>query len=298
MTMQRIQKVLAAAGVGSRRECETYISEGRVQVDGQRIDELGAKVDPDTQELKLDGEVVNTGRRATYLLNKPRGVICSAKGRPDLPMVTDYVPPEVGDQRMFTIGRLDVESEGAILLTNDGELCHLVSHPRFQVQKTYRVEVEGVPDAATLQRMRKGVWLSEGRTSPLRIRIIARRRDRAVLEVQVREGMKREIRRVCARFGHEVRRLQRVAIGPVQLGQLPVGATRPLTPEEERSLRESADVVIRLGSPRPQRQMNARRLGQGHFGETKSGQGASRSGAERGPRGGRSGNAGARRRSR
>jgi 23S rRNA pseudouridine2605 synthase len=257
MTAVRLQKLLAAAGAGSRRECETFITDGRVHVDGQLVTELGTKVDPDTQEVKLDGERLSMPKRRTWLLNKPRGVICSARGRPDMPMVGDFAPPEARGDRLFTVGRLDVESEGAILLTNDGELCHRVSHPSFGVEKTYRVYVRGVPSDETLEKMRKGVWLAEGRTGPLQIRCLERRREKAVLEIRVREGMKREIRRVCARFGHEVQRLVRVAIGPVQLGKLVAGDTRALTAEEEKGLRECADVIIRLGSKQPVRRGTA-----------------------------------------
>lgn len=258
MALERLQKLLAAAGCGSRRLCETFITDGRVSVDGKIVTELGTRVDADTAELRLDGELVRANMaRRTWLLNKPKGVICSQRGRPDMPMVGDFAPPEARGQRLFTVGRLDVESEGAILLTNDGELCHRVTHPRFGVEKTYRVNVEGVPDDETLERMRKGVWLAEGRTSPIQVLCLQRLSDRSVLEIKVREGMKREIRRICARFGHEVHRLVRVAIGPVQLGRLPRGACRPLTPAEEAGLRDCADVIIKLGSRTPVRQGTA-----------------------------------------
>lgn len=289
MALVRLQKLLAAAGGGSRRQCETLITEGRVLVDGRIVSELGSKVDPDVHDVRLDGEVLRLPERRTWLFHKPKGVICSAKGRPDMPMVGDYAPPEAQGHRLFTVGRLDVESEGAILLTNDGELCHLVSHPRFGVEKTYRVEVRGVPDDATLEKMAKGVWLAEGRTGPLLIRCLETRRDRAVLEVRVKEGMKREIRRVCARFGHEVVKLLRVAIGPVRLGHLPRGATRPLTDAEEQALRDCADVVIRLGTRRPTRRTNARssaRAGRPAY-AGKGGTSRPVTGAAKGPRGGK-----------
>ena len=259
MNLQRLQKLMASAGAGSRRECETFITAGRVSVDGQIVTELGAKADPDVHEVRLDGERLSFPKRRTWLLNKPKGVICSNRGLPGMPMVNDFAPPDARGQRLFSVGRLDVESEGAILLTNDGELCHRVSHPSFGVEKTYRVTVQGVPDEATILKMRKGVWLAEGRTGSLSVRCLERRREKAVLEIKVREGMKREIRRVCARFGHEVIQLTRVAIGPVLLGTLGRGDTRPLTPEEEASLRECADVIIRLGGGRqPSKQGSAR----------------------------------------
>jgi 23S rRNA pseudouridine2605 synthase len=152
---------------------------------------------------------------------------------------------------LFTIGRLDVESEGAIILTNDGDLCHRITHPSFQVTKSYLVEVEGSPTSETIAKMRKGIWLSEGRTGALDIRVVKRQRHRAHLEVRLNEGMKREIRRVFARFGHEVRRLVRVSIGPVDIGPLEPGETRELTPDEIKALRDTTNVVIKLGAAPP-----------------------------------------------
>ncbi len=251
MPFERLQKVMAACGVGSRRACEEMIVEGRVEVDGQTVTELGVRVDPESQEIRCDSERVSMPRRFYYMLNKPKGVICSSKGDPERPRAVDFLPSRVRDHRLFSIGRLDVESEGAIILTNDGELCHRVTHPSFQVQKTYIVEVEGAPTEEVLARMRKGVWLSEGRTGSLDIRVVKRMRNRAYLEVRLNEGMKREIRRVCARFGHEVRRLQRIGIGPIEMGLLEPGETRELTPEEISTLRDSSEVVIKLGSAAP-----------------------------------------------
>lgn len=242
---------MAACGVGSRRACEEMITEGRVEVDGQIVTELGTRIDPDTQVLRCDGEKVTAPRRFYYMLNKPRGVICSQKGDPDRPRAIDFVPPRVRDHRLFTIGRLDVESEGAIILTNDGELCHRITHPSFQVTKGYLVEVQGTPDNETIAKMRKGIWLSEGRTGSLDIRVVKRHRNRTHLEIKLNEGMKREIRRVCARFGHEVRRLVRVSIGPVDIGLLEPGETRELTPDEISALRDTTNVVIKLGAKAP-----------------------------------------------
>jgi 23S rRNA pseudouridine2605 synthase len=251
MPLERLQKVMAACGVGSRRACETMITEGRVEVDGNIVTELGTRIDADTQMVRCDGERISAPRRFYYMLNKPKGVICSQKGDPERPRAVDFVPARVRDHRLFTIGRLDVESEGAIILTNDGDLCHRVTHPSFQVSKSYLVEVEGAPDNETIAKMRKGVWLAEGRTGSLEIRVVKRHRNRTHLEMRLNEGMKREIRRVCARFGHEVRRLVRVSIGPVDIGMLEPGETRELTPEEISALRDSTDVVIRLGTKPP-----------------------------------------------
>jgi len=262
MVRQRLQKVMAACGAGSRRQCETFISEGRVQVDGEVVSEPGTLIDPDTQELRFDFEVLSMPTKLYYLLHKPSGVICSQRVEKDMPRAVDFAPKQAGNQRLFTIGRLDVESEGALILTNDGELCHLVTHPRFQIEKTYLVEINGVPDHETIERMRKGVWLAEGRTAPLNIRVVSRQRSQTVLQMKLNEGMKREIRRVCARFGHEVRRLIRTSIGPIELGALELGDARPLTAKEVESLRDSAQLVVRLGSPVHENRRPARARGQ------------------------------------
>ncbi len=295
MREERLHKVMAACGAGSRRQCETFITEGRVRVDGKVVDTLGTLVDVDSQVIHLDDEKLVVAPRFYYLLNKPRGVICSHRTLPGGLRAIDFVPPEAEGHRLFTIGRLDVDSQGALVLTNDGELCHLVSHPRFQVEKTYRVEVAGVPDDETLERMRRGVWLAEGRTSSLDIRIGTRRRDRTTLLMTLNEGMKREIRRVCARFGHPVRKLERLAIGPIELGTLKVGEVRNLIESEIAALRRSAEVVIRLGGGTVTKRRNARKLGQGQAEETRDPRHApgkkkkSRGGPALGPRGGRSG---------
>ena len=247
MTRERLQKVMAACGVGSRRLCEEIIAQGRVKVDGDVITKPGTLVDPDEQTIICDGQRLRQPRKLYYLLNKPTGVICSTKTAPDKPCALDYAPKEAGQQRLFTIGRLDVASQGALILTNDGELCHLLTHPRFGVEKTYKVEVDGVPDEAALAKMRKGVWLAEGKTSPVSARLVHKGRDNATLEITLQEGRNREVRRICARVGHEVRKLVRIGVGPVELGKLPVGHVRALTPPEIKALQASAQTVIRLG---------------------------------------------------
>jgi 23S rRNA pseudouridine2605 synthase len=253
MTRQRLHKLMAACGVGSRRACEEIIAQGRVEVDGQVVSAPGTQVDPDTQTIRCDGQTLRTEPVLHFLLHKPRGAICSTSSAPGAPRALDYLPQRARDRRLFTIGRLDVDSEGALVLTNDGELCHLVSHPRFGVTKTYRVEVEGVPTDETIERMRKGVWLAEGRTGEVDVRVLHRATDRALLLITLNEGRKRELRRLCARFGHEVRRLVRVAIGPIELGELRSGEVRALSPAEVDALRAAARAVIRLGGGGPSR---------------------------------------------
>jgi len=261
MVQERLHKVMAACGVASRRKSEAMIADGRVTVDGEVVTTPGTLVDVERQEVRVDDQRLRARPRLYFLLNKPRGVICSQVTEPGKRRAIDYVP-DTGE-RLFTVGRLDVDSEGAIILTNDGDLTHLVTHPRFGIDKEYLVEVEGRPSNETIAKMRKGVWLSEGRTGSLHVRVLKRTRHRTRLAVRLEEGMKREIRRVCARLGHEVVRLRRVAIGPVRLGRLPTGRVRRLTREEVDALQQSARTVIRLGGPRaggrPRRRSRASR---------------------------------------
>lgn len=253
MTLQRLHKLMAACGVGSRRACEEIIAQGRVQVDGKVVTQPGTQVDPEEHKVKVDGELLRPEPSLHFLLNKPRGAICSTTSAPGTPRALDFVPARARDRRLFTIGRLDVDSDGAIVLTNDGELCHLVTHPRFGVTKTYRVEVEGQPGAETLEKLRKGAWLAEGRTGEVDVRPLHFGRERSLLLVTLNEGKRREVRRLFARFGHEVRRLTRVAVGPIELGDLHPGESRALTTEEVAALRAAARAVIRLGGGGPVR---------------------------------------------
>ena len=234
---ERLQKVLAAAGVGSRRACEELISEGRVEVDRQVVVELGTRVDLESQEVRVDGEVLLKPKRVYYMVNKLEGVVSTARDQEGRPRVTDMIPPKAG--RLFSVGRLDMASEGLILLTNDGELANLLTHPRYGVEKTYHVEVAGHPEREVLSRLRSGVHLAEGLARVVRVRIKTRRKQSTILEMVLDEGRNREIRRLLARVGHRVLRLTRVAVGTLRLGDLPAGAYRPLTRDEVRSLRHS-----------------------------------------------------------
>ncbi len=235
---ERLQKVLAAAGVGSRRECEQLIVDGRVEIDRSVITELGTRVDRSSQEIRVDGEPLAKPRLAYYALNKPPGVVSTARDPAGRPRVTDLLPPDAG--RLFCVGRLDMSSEGLILLTNDGELADLLTHPRYGVEKTYDVEVAGRPEPSVLAVLRRGVHLAEGMARVSRVRIKGRRRQSTTLEIVLDEGRNREIRRLLARVGHKVLRLTRVAVGPIRLGDLPSGAYRPLSRDELRALRNGA----------------------------------------------------------
>ena len=227
--MERLHKVLAHCGVGSRRECETIIEQGRVEVNGSVITKLGTKVDPTTDGIRVDGENVKVERRVYYLLNKPKGYICTNRDERGRPRVIDLVPE---GRRIYTVGRLDEQSEGLVLLTNDGPLANIICHPRYQVDKSYRLLVRGRVTPKQLEQIERGVWLSEGKTAPARIRHVDRRGDRTVISLTVWEGRNRELRRIFSKVQLRVAHLIRTAIGPLRIEGLPVGAHRRLTPRD------------------------------------------------------------------
>jgi len=236
---ERLQKVLAAAGIGSRRECEELIREGRVEVDGQIASELGVRVDPSRNEIRVDGVPVRRPKRVYFAVNKPPGIVCTNRDPSGRLRVIDLVK---SDERLFAVGRLDRSSEGLIIVTNDGELANRLMHPRYGVQKRYAVSVAGHPSPQQLSKLRKGVYLSEGLTRVAALRIKRRHKQSTDLEIVLDEGRNREIRRILARIGHKVLSLRRTAIGTLRLGDLPVGAHRPLTREEVRGLRRHIEL--------------------------------------------------------
>lgn len=233
-----MQKVLAAAGAGSRRACEELILAGRVEVDGRVVTELGTRVEPLRQEIRLDGVPLPRHRRVYYAVNKPDGVISTNRDPAGRPRVVDLVPS--GDVRLFPVGRLDLHSEGLILLTNDGELANRLTHPRYGVEKTYRVLVADHPTRETLAKLRRGIHLAEAVVRVPRVHVKSRHKQSTMLEMVLDEGRNREIRRVLARVGHKVLRLERIAVGPVRLGTLAPGAFRHLTSKEVQALRRAA----------------------------------------------------------
>lgn len=232
----RLQRYLAMAGAGSRRHCEDYILTGRVTVDRQTIRELGFRVIPGEQEVRLDGERVRLERKAWYLLNKPVGYLCTNNDPTGRPRVIDLFPRS--KERLFSVGRLDEHSQGLLLVTNDGDLAHRLAHPRFRVRKVYEVQVAGIPQRELLEQLKRGLYFAEGRFKVADARLVRTRKDSAVLALELMEGQNREIRRLLAKVGHKVQRLERVALGPLTLGELPVGQYRPLTLHEVTALRE------------------------------------------------------------
>jgi len=245
----RLQKILARAGFGSRRACEELIRQGRVAVDGQ-VAQLGQKADPDRDRITVDGTPVQVSRRRTYVaLHKPRGVLSDeGDGSGRLSTVRDLVTLP---GRLFPVGRLDLRSEGLILLTDDGDLTYRLTHPRFGHEKEYHALVGGELNEATLEKWRRGVFLDGRRTAPAEVTIVRREGGSTWLRVVLREGRKRQIRRVAAMLGHPVSRLIRVRIGSLHLGDLAPGQWRRLTRAEVKALRSATQKP--RGRRKPQR---------------------------------------------
>jgi pseudouridine synthase len=257
----RLQLVLSRAGVASRRKAEDLIVAGRVRVNGKVVTQLGTKVDPSESAIKVDGKLLGAApQRPVYLLmNKPRGVLTAAVDADGRPVVTQLIRGI--RQRVFPVGRLDLDTEGLLLLTNDGELAHKLTHPSFGVPRTYHAKVSGKPDARTLERMRKGVRLEDGPSGPARVRFVKPTDTNAWLEITVSEGRNRLIRRLCQAVGHPVSKLKRVSYGGLKLRGLSPGGWRELTDSEVAWLRKAVKdssrksrkggTSARPGNPRP-----------------------------------------------
>lgn len=242
MAAERLQKLLAAAGFASRRAAEELIQEGRVTVNGRVVTELGTKADLSTDHVKVDGKLVRLPERHRYLLlNKPRGVIVTRDDPEGRRSVADLLANRV-PQRVVPAGRLDVESEGLLVLTDDGALVHKITHPSGGCRKEYEVKVSGIPAPGDLVKLRRGVVLDGRRTAPAEVELVETTPERdgvggnAWLRVTLTEGRSRQVRRMLEAVGHPVSKLRRVAIGPVRDRSLPPGQFRDLTPEEVRGL--------------------------------------------------------------
>jgi len=235
--MERLNKYLAHAGVGSRRYCDSLIVAGRVAVDGRRVADLGIKIDPDAQKVAVDGQVVHVERAVYWAVNKPMGYLCTNHDPSGRPLAIDLIPHV--EQRVYTVGRLDEGSEGLLLMTNDGDLANSLTHPRYGVEKTYVVLVAGKPSRDDLQKLLDGVWLSDGKVKAKTVRRMKPQGDSTWLRIVLNEGKNREIRRMLAKLGHKVTRLRRTAIGPVELDRLPKGKARRLSLAEVEALRHA-----------------------------------------------------------
>ncbi len=230
-SLVRLQKVLAASGIASRRKCETLMADGRVEVDGSVITQLGAKVDPETAVIRVDGKRLPVAASKVYLVaNKPRGVVSSMadeQGRPDLRSLL-----EGRSERLFHVGRLDTDTDGLIVLTNDGEFAHRLAHPSFELKKTYLAQVEGVVKPAVRRVLLDTVSLDDGPVAVDSFTIRSSQGDKSLVEMVIHEGRNRVVRRLLAKVGHPVLRLSRTAIGPIRLGNLRSGQVRELDSEE------------------------------------------------------------------
>ena len=236
--MERLNKFLSHAGVASRRQCDALIAAGRVMIDGAVVRDLGTQIDPDKQQVAVDHQPIHAERLVYWLVNKPRGYLCTNYDPAGRPLAIQLVPQV--SQRVYTVGRLDEDSEGLLLLTNDGDLANQLMHPRFGIEKTYLVQVAGDPTPEDLKKLLQGVWISEGRVRARRIKREKKQGASTWLRIVLNEGKNREIRRMLARLGHKVLRLRRIAIGPVQLGSLIAGKPRRLSRPELSVLQEVA----------------------------------------------------------
>lgn len=232
----RLAKYLARAGVASRRHCERLVAAGRVEVDGLQVTDPAHPVD-ESSDVRVDGRPVQPEPLVHFAVNKPVGVVSTAHDPQGRPKVVDLVPSKA---RLYPVGRLDFDSSGLILLTNDGALANHLMHPRYEVEKTYRASVEGRIGEDALRRLRTGVELEDGTTAPASARVVEQGPAQTVIELTLREGRKRQIRRMCAAVGHPVIALERTRIGDVTLEGLGAGDSRPLSREEVESLRAAA----------------------------------------------------------
>ncbi len=235
--MERLNKYLAHAGLGSRRHCEDLIRAGRVAIDGEAVHDLGTRVG-ESQQVTVDGKPIAGERLVYWLVNKPRGYLCTNFDPAGRPRAIDLVPHV--PQRVYTVGRLDEDSDGLLLLTNDGDLAHRLMHPRYGVEKTYLVQVAGNPSREHLQKLLGGVWLSEGHVRARHVKRLKKQGDSSWLRIVLSEGKNREVRRMLARLEHKVMRLTRIALGPIRLGHLGKGKSRHLTRPEVDALRAAS----------------------------------------------------------
>jgi 23S rRNA pseudouridine2605 synthase len=234
-TRQRLQKVLAAAGFGSRRACEELIVTGRVEVDRKVVDQIGFQVDPNLCEIRVDGQILRRPRPTYIALFKPKGYLCTNRDEQGRRRAVDLIPESFG--RLFPVGRLDMNSDGLLLLTNDGELAERLTHPRYGVPKVYRVQVAGTVDYRTVEQLQKGIYLAEGFVKAERVVIKKHHKQSTYLEITLTEGRNREIRRLLAHVRHKVLSLTRISIGPIKLGKMLPGDYRVLSVREVNMLK-------------------------------------------------------------
>lgn len=252
----RLQKLLAEAGYGSRRACEEFITAGRVSVDGEVVTQLGTQVDLATQKVLVDTVPLKLEPKQYFLVNKPPGYLCTNSDPRGRPRVIDLVPPQT---RLYTVGRLDENSQGLLLVTNDGEMANKLLHPRYTVPRRYQVQVAGEPTRETLKTLEEGLHFTEGKFRVRQAKRLRKAGKSTWLELVLTEGRNREIRRLLARVGHKVMKLERIGFGPLRLGKLKSGEYRPLTRSELDGLRELVKSNAKSGSAGPRRRSSTKK---------------------------------------
>ena len=237
--MERLQKVIAQSGVTSRRKAEQLITDGKVYVNGKKVTELGTKVEPHQDEVVVNGIPLEKEEPVYFLLYKPTGVISSVSDDRGRKVVVDYINAE---QRVFPVGRLDSDTSGLMLLTNDGDFANILMHPKYNVYKTYVAKVQGIPSRETLKNLEKGVVLDDGKTAPAKVKVTRtdQRKNTSIVELSIREGKNRQVRRMLEAVGHNVLKLKRETYGFLDLKGLNAGEYRELKPHEVKQLREMA----------------------------------------------------------
>jgi pseudouridine synthase len=235
MGKQRLQKVLAAAGVNSRRKCEELILSGAVRVNRKVVDKLPVFVDPEKDIITVDGKKLKAARKVYFLLNKPKGVICTNNDPQGRKKAIDIIPT---DQRIFCVGRLDIDTSGIIILTNDSELTNKLTHPRFGFSKTYVARIKGQIASEAVEKLKKGIWLSEGKTGRASVKILKRSHKESLIEITIWQGLNRQIRRMLAKVGLPVKSLKRTQFGKLNARGIGVGKFRKLTKAEVTYLKK------------------------------------------------------------
>ncbi|CAM2803747.1 pseudouridine synthase [Paenibacillus sediminis] len=241
--MERLQKILAQAGIASRRKCEELILAGKVQVNGETVTTLGTKADPAVDEITVNGKSISSEKKVYLLFNKPKGVITSASDPQGRKIVTDYLKGI--NERVYPVGRLDYDTEGLLILTNDGEFANLLTHPRHHVPKTYLATVKGVPHGTSLDKLKQGIMLDDGMTSPAEVEYqdVDLDNKQSTIKITIHEGRNRQVRRMFDAINHPVIKLKRIAFGDLILGNLKRGTYRHLTKEEVEQLKRSAKAI-------------------------------------------------------
>jgi 23S rRNA pseudouridine2605 synthase len=254
MATERLQKIMAAAGIDSRRNCELLIIQGLVRVNGKILDTLPAFADIEKDVIIVEGRRIHSARKVYYLFNKPKGVLCTNFDPQGRQIAIDYIDAGV---RIFCAGRLDAETTGAIIITNDTGLADRLTHPRYGVEKTYLVAIRGKISAEVIEKFKKGMWFSEGRAAPAKVKVLKATENVSELEVRIRQSLNRQIQRVVARFGYKVMSIKRTHIGKISLQKLGVGEYRPLTQGEIEYINKDSGGEERDFSQRHKRRNQA-----------------------------------------